>query len=136
MNQPSSTESGQKTDFGDRLSFHKPLGQKSSNNIRIKSIKFFVNQDFVLATVGQEKFKLLTNNLNSIFLAAVLEEFNNLIGNRTLVKQALLLIKLWTSYDVRKYRSSAEHLQPRRHGGADPVRVHQSSTEAKQRFDI
>jgi len=105
MNQPSSTESSQ-TDSGDRLTFHKPLGHKSSNNIRIESVEFSINQDFVLATVGQEKFKLRANNLNSIFLAAVLEEFNNLIGNRNLVKQALLLIKLWTSYEARKYSTT------------------------------
>ena len=62
-----------------------------------------MNHDFVTATVGQEKFKLRPNNLNSIFIAAVLEEFNNLVGNRNLVKRSLLLIKLWTSYEARKY---------------------------------
>ena len=62
-----------------------------------------MNHDFVMATVGQEKFKLRPNNLHSIFIAAVLEEFNNLVGNRNLVKRSLLLIKLWTSYEARKY---------------------------------
>jgi hypothetical protein len=62
-----------------------------------------MNHNFVTATVGQEKFKLRPNNLNSIFIAAVLEEFNNLVGNRNLVKRSLLLLKLWTSYEARKY---------------------------------
>ena len=62
-----------------------------------------MNHDFVMATVGQERFKLRPNNINSIFIAAVLEEFNNLVGNRNLVKRSLLLIKLWTSYEARKY---------------------------------
>ena len=62
-----------------------------------------MNHDFVMATVGQEKFKLRPNNLHSIFTAAVLEEFNNLVGNRNLVKRSLLLIKLWTNYEARKY---------------------------------
>ena len=62
-----------------------------------------MNQDFVTATVGQERFKLRPNNLHSIFIAAVLEEFNNLVGNRNLVKRSLLLLKLWTSYEARKY---------------------------------
>ena len=105
MNQPNSPESSQ-ADSGDRLSFQKSPGVKSSSNIRIESVEFSVNLDFVLATVGQEKFRLRANNLNSIFLAAVLEEFNNLIGNRNLVKQALLLIKLWTSYEARKYSTT------------------------------
>ena len=102
MNQPNSVESGQ----SDALSFQKQFGQKSSKNIRIESVEFSVNYDFVIATVGQEKFKLRANNLNSIFLAAVLEEFNNLIGNRNLVKRSLLLIKLWTSYEARKYSTT------------------------------
>jgi len=106
MSQPNSIDSNQQSDSSDRLTFHKQLGLKSSNNIKIESVEFSVNHDFVLATVGQEKFKLRANNLHSIFLAAVLEEFNNLIGNRNLVKQALLLIKLWTSYEARKYSTT------------------------------
>jgi hypothetical protein len=95
------------TDSGERLTFQtQSAGQKSSKNIRIESVEFSVNHDFVVVTVGQEKFKLRANNLNSIFLAAVLEEFTNLIGNRNLVKRSLLLIKLWATYEARKYSTT------------------------------
>ena len=102
--QPNTIDS--QIDSGERLTFQKPNVQKSSKNIRIESVEFCVNHDYVVATVGQEKFKLRANNLNSIFLAAVLEEFNNLIGNRNLVKRSLLLFKLWTSYEARKYSTT------------------------------
>eukprot|EP01036_Dinobryon_divergens_P028887 gene28887-37902_t len=70
----------------DRLSSQKPKNQKQSKSLRIECVEYCMNHDFVTATVGQERFKLRPNNLNSIFIAAVLEEFNNLVGNRNLVK--------------------------------------------------
>eukprot|EP01036_Dinobryon_divergens_P038763 gene38763-50939_t len=62
------------TDSIDKLSFQRNAEKiKASVNIQLESVEFSVNQDFVTATVGQERFKLRPNNLNSIFIAAVLE---------------------------------------------------------------
>eukprot|EP01035_Chromulina_nebulosa_P030629 gene30629-40719_t len=97
MNLLNSNESSP-SDTGDSL-----VNQKTSKSLGLESVEFCANQDFVMATVGPERFKLRPNNLNSIFIAAVLEEFNNLVGNRNLVKRSLLLLKLWTSYEARKY---------------------------------
>eukprot|EP01036_Dinobryon_divergens_P039273 gene39273-51743_t len=57
-------------DPNDKLSYQKYTNQKSSKTLRLESVEFCVNQDFVMATVGQERFKLRPNNLNSIFIAA------------------------------------------------------------------
>eukprot|EP01036_Dinobryon_divergens_P034732 gene34732-44919_t len=80
MNLLNSNESSP-SDTGDSL-----VNQKTSKSLGLESVEFCANQDFVMATVGPERFKLRPNNLNSIFIAAVLEEFNNLVGNRNLVK--------------------------------------------------
>ena len=61
------------TDSIDKLSFQRNAEKiKASVNLHLESVEFCVNQDFVMATVGQEKFKLRPNNLNSIFIAAVI----------------------------------------------------------------
>lgn len=97
MSQPNPNESS--AEKSEKLS----IQVQGAKNFRIECVEFCVNHDFVMATVGQDRFKLRPNNINSIFIAAVLEEFNNIVGNRNLVKRSLLLIKMWSNYEARKY---------------------------------
>lgn len=90
---------------GDKLSFSTPLAKSKSKakSINMESVEFSIKLDFVMATVGHDRFKLSPNNLSSLFLSAIFEEFNERVGKKNLLKRSFLLIKIWCSYEARKY---------------------------------
>jgi len=101
--QNETTDGNDLADLADKISFNYIQAGKTIKVFKIEAVEFSVKHDFVVTSIGQDNFKLSPNNLTSIFLAAVFEEFNELNGNKNLLKRSLLLIKVWCYYEARKY---------------------------------
>lgn len=82
----------------------------TANEFSIDSIRHSIKNNYVMTEINHCNFKLSPNNLSSLFLSAILEEVNLLVGQKHLLKRSLMLIKAWCMYESGVYSPTSKIL--------------------------
>eukprot|EP01035_Chromulina_nebulosa_P010652 gene10652-14291_t len=78
--------------------------RNQSSSLRIDEIVYLAHGETIQCRLCDTiRLRISANNLSSIFLAAVVEDFNRVVGNNNLLKRSLLLIKAWCTYESRRF---------------------------------
>lgn len=81
------------------------FGSHVSQPIAISS-----NCKTIIADYQKHCCEITFGNYADIFLAAILEDVNDFIGNNCLLKRSLILIKSWINYETRSYSFNSKGL--------------------------
>eukprot|EP01038_Epipyxis_sp_PR26KG_P004927 gene4927-6895_t len=70
---------------------------------QLSDVTTVFNKIELSTSVNKQKYSLSANKVNSLFLAAIAEEMDAVIGQNHLFKRSLILIKAWCKYESKKY---------------------------------
>jgi len=69
----------------------------------LEKVQLSVNDSFVFCSQDKIRVQLSVNNILGILLTAVVEIFNNFIGEDNLFKKSVVLIKLWINFESKRF---------------------------------
>jgi len=82
------------------LNFLHDIDDTSSH---LEKVQLSVNDSFVFCSQDKIRLQLSVNNIFGILLTAVVEIFNNFIGEDNLFKRSVVLIKLWINFESKRF---------------------------------
>lgn len=88
-----------------------PLEEKVNVSIDVEKISLSLRGNHVTTTINGLQHRVSPNNLSSIYLTAVFEETNDIIGMDSLLKRCFMLIKLWCHFESRRFMVKRKYLE-------------------------